>query len=127
VLERGERLAAAAVRYQDDSLSLLAQRPLTVTFRRGQDVETDVVAPEEVEGPVDRGERLGEAVVSVDGEEVGRVALIAARAVPAADIGDRVNDALPGGPVLAWVLVTAALAAAIVLVVRLIGHRRATR
>jgi serine-type D-Ala-D-Ala carboxypeptidase (penicillin-binding protein 5/6) len=127
VLERGERLAAAAVRYQDDSLSLLAQRPLTVTFRRGQDVETDVVAPEEVEGPVDRGERLGEAVVSVEGEEVGRVALIAARAVPAADIGDRVNDALPGGPVLAWVLVTAALAAAIVLVVRLIGHRRATR
>jgi serine-type D-Ala-D-Ala carboxypeptidase (penicillin-binding protein 5/6) len=127
VLERGERLAAAAVRYQDDSLSLLARRPLMVTFRRGQDVETDVVAPEEVEGPIDRGERLGEAVVSVDGEEVGRVTLIAARAVPAANIGDRVDDALPGGPVLAWVLVTAVLAAAIVLVVRLIGHRRATR
>jgi serine-type D-Ala-D-Ala carboxypeptidase (penicillin-binding protein 5/6) len=125
--KRGERVATPAVRYQDDAVPLVAQRAVTVTVRRGQAVGTDVVAPEEVEGPVDRGERLGEAVVTVDGEPVGRVALVAARAVPAADLGDRVDVALPGGRVLAWVLITAAVAALLIVVGRAIGRRRATR
>jgi hypothetical protein len=93
--------------------------------RRDQRVSTDVVAPDEIEGPVDRGERLGEAVVAVDGEPVGRVALVAARNVPAADLGDRVDDALPGGRALAWGLITAAVAALLIVVTLAIGRRRA--
>jgi hypothetical protein len=38
-----------------------------------------------------------------------------------------VDDALPGGRALAWVLITAALAAVLVLIGRAISHRRATR
>jgi D-alanyl-D-alanine carboxypeptidase (penicillin-binding protein 5/6) len=126
-LERGERLASASVRYQDSSLPLVADGDVTVTVRRGQQLDTELVAPDEVEGPVDRGERVGQAVVTLDGERVGRVALVAARAIPEADVGDRVDSALPGGRGLAWVLVTGALAAILVLVGRAIGRRRGTR
>jgi serine-type D-Ala-D-Ala carboxypeptidase (penicillin-binding protein 5/6) len=124
VVERGERLASPSVRYQDDSLRLVADRELALTLRRDQSVSTEVVAPDEIEGPVDRGERLGEAVITVDGEQVGRVALVAGRAVPAADLGDRVDDALPGGRAFAWVLITGALVAAIAGVMRLLARRR---
>jgi serine-type D-Ala-D-Ala carboxypeptidase (penicillin-binding protein 5/6) len=127
VVDRGERLASPSVRYQDDSLGLVADRELALTLRRDQNISTEVIAPDEVEGPVDRGDRLGEAVVSVDGEPVGRVALVAVRAVPAADLGDRVDDALPGGRASAWVLITAALAALLLLAGRAISRRRATR
>jgi serine-type D-Ala-D-Ala carboxypeptidase (penicillin-binding protein 5/6) len=127
VVKRGERLANPSVRYQDDALALVADREVALTLRRDQTVATDVVAPDEIEGPVDRGERLGEAVVTVDGEAVGRVALVAARGVPAADLGDRVDDALPGGRVLAWGLITAAVVALLIVVGRVIGRRRATR
>jgi serine-type D-Ala-D-Ala carboxypeptidase (penicillin-binding protein 5/6) len=125
VVERGERLASPSVRYQDELLGLVADRALGLTVRRDQRVSTDVVAPDEIEGPVDRGERLGEAVVAVDGEPVGRVALVAARHVPAADLGDRVDDALPGGRALAWGLITAAVAALLIVVTLAIGRRRA--
>jgi serine-type D-Ala-D-Ala carboxypeptidase (penicillin-binding protein 5/6) len=127
VVERGERLASPSVRYEDDSLGLVADRELALTLRRDQSVSTEVNAPDEVEGPVDRGDRLGEAVITVDGEPVGRVALVAARAVPAADLGDRVDNALPGGLAFAWVLITAALAALLIVIGRAIGRRRATR
>jgi serine-type D-Ala-D-Ala carboxypeptidase (penicillin-binding protein 5/6) len=127
VVDRGERLASPSVRYQDDSLGLVADRELALTLRRDQNISTEVIAPDEVEGPVDRGDRLGEAVVSVDGEPVGRVALVAVRPVPAADLGDRVDDALPGGRAAAWVLITAALAALLLLAGRAISRRRATR
>lgn len=127
VIDRGERLATPSVRYQDDSLGLVADKDVELTVRRDQRVTTDVVAPDEVEGPVDRGERVGEAVIAVDGEPVARVALVAARAVPEANLGDRVDDALPGGPVFAWVLITAPVAALLLIIGRAIGSRRATR
>jgi serine-type D-Ala-D-Ala carboxypeptidase (penicillin-binding protein 5/6) len=127
VVGSGERLANASVRYQDDSLGLVADREVELTVRRDQRVSTEVVAPDEVEGPVDRGERVGEAVIAVDGEPVARVALVAARAVPAADIGDRVDDALPGNSVVAWMLITAVVAALLLIIARAISSRRATR
>jgi serine-type D-Ala-D-Ala carboxypeptidase (penicillin-binding protein 5/6) len=126
VLERGQRLATAAVSYQDTSLPLVADRELATTLRRGQSVDTEVVVPQEVEGPIERGDRLGEAVVSVDGNEIGKVALVAARAIPQADIGDRVDSALPGGRALAWALITAAVAGILVLIGRALGRRRGT-
>jgi D-alanyl-D-alanine carboxypeptidase (penicillin-binding protein 5/6) len=126
LVRRGERLATAAVSYQDLALPLVADRELSATLRRGQSVNTEVVAPDEVDGPIERGERLGEAVVSVDGEEVDRIAVVAGRAIPTADIGDRVDSALPGGRTLAWVLITGAIAAILVLVGRAIGRRRGT-
>lgn len=117
-VKRGERLASAPVAYQGETLALLASRPIEITVRRGQDVKTAVDAPEEVEGPIERGERLGRVIVTVDGERRGRSALIAARAVAKASIADRLDSALPGPRPLAWLIVTALIAAAAILLLR---------
>ena len=113
-----EELEDAAVAYQDTTLPLVAADAVALTVRRGQDVEVEVDGPAEVEGPIDRGERLGEAIVRVDGDARGRTALIAATAVPAASVGDRLDSALPGSSFVAWALVTLALAAIGILLIR---------
>lgn len=127
VVERRERLAAVPIADQGESLALVASRPVELTVRRGQEVTTTVDAPEEVEGPIARGERLGRVVVSVDGERRGRSALIAARAVAKASIGDRVDSALPGPRALAWLIVTGLVAAAAIIALRVWTRPRDTR
>ena len=59
---------------------LAPERDVRLTVRDGQRVETEVDAPAEVEGPVDRGERLGLATVTVDGA-AGRRACRSRRAL----------------------------------------------
>lgn len=120
----GEELASAAVAYQDQPLSLAAADPVSLTVRRGQDVDVKVDAPAEVEGPIDRGEPVGEAIVTVDGKAHGRTALVAATAVPVATLADRVDAALPGSRFVAWLLVALALAAAAIGVMRFAAYRR---
>jgi serine-type D-Ala-D-Ala carboxypeptidase (penicillin-binding protein 5/6) len=90
-----------------------------LTLRRDQDVEVEPtgVAPE-LEGPVERGERLGTAVVSVDGADEARVPLIAARSADAASLIERIDAALPGRRVGAWgLLALGALALVLIVVV----------
>ncbi len=48
-----------------------------------------VRAPGEIEGPIQRGERLGTATVFVEGRRVGTVPLRAGRAIPKAGFFDR--------------------------------------
>ena len=66
-------------------------------------LEQRIHLPAFVYAPVARGEVLGEAVYSLDGEELARVALVAEEAVPAqepAEAGDlwsRLRSLLPGG------------------------------
>jgi serine-type D-Ala-D-Ala carboxypeptidase (penicillin-binding protein 5/6) len=108
----GERLAAPELRHQDEALALLATRDLRLTVRRGQRVATTVRAPEEVEGPIERGARLGEVVVRVDGERVATVPLAAAHAAPAASLLERFDGAVPGPRPLAWAAAVLGLAAA---------------
>ncbi|MGH2988187.1 MAG: D-alanyl-D-alanine carboxypeptidase family protein, partial [Solirubrobacterales bacterium] len=110
VLSERERVAAAAVRWQDESLPLVAQRPAAVTVRRDQRVDLEVASPTEVEGPIRRGERLGRARVTVDGEPVQRVALLAARSVPEATALQRFDGAIPGPRVVAWGVAVGGLA-----------------
>ena len=70
--------------------------------RHGQQVETTVRAPGEVDGPVARGERLGQVSVSVDGDVVARAPLAATRAAAAASLLDRYDAAIPGPRAVAW-------------------------
>jgi serine-type D-Ala-D-Ala carboxypeptidase (penicillin-binding protein 5/6) len=90
-IRRGQDLADPAIRYSGGELPLRASRPLQVGVRRGQRVDVRVRAPEEVEGPLPRGARLGEATVFVAGRRVGSVPLRAARSVPEASLFDRVR------------------------------------
>lgn len=95
-VREGEELAAPALRYQDATLPLVARRGLRVAARRDQEVETFISAPEEVEGPVERGEELGEVTATVDGEEAARAPLVAARGADQATVLQQARSRLPG-------------------------------
>ena len=120
----GERLASVEVRWQDQSVPLAAVREVRVTVRRGQDLETRVRAPSELEGPIERGERVGAAVVSLDSERIARVALAATRSVAAASLLDRYDAAIPGPRAAAWLLAIAVVVAALLALVALVRARR---
>ncbi len=88
-IRAGQDLADPAIRYSGGKLPLRAERSLAVGVRKGQRPEVAVRAPAEVEGPLRRGRKLGEATVFVEGSRVGSVPLLAARAVPKASSFDR--------------------------------------
>jgi D-alanyl-D-alanine carboxypeptidase (penicillin-binding protein 5/6) len=89
-IHAGKALAEPSIRYSGDELPLRAARTVAVGLRRGQRLTVSVQAPEEVEGPLPRGTRLGRAVVLVDGLPAASVPLLAARAVAKASALDRV-------------------------------------
>ncbi len=88
-VKKGERLADPKLDYRDDRLPLVARRQIEVSARRGQPVATRVVAPDEVTGPVDEGEKLGRVIVTVDGRTAAAALLVAAESADAASVTDR--------------------------------------
>lgn len=126
-VRRSEQLAAASVRYRGETLPLVAARTLSVAVREGQEVETEVIAPQDVEGPVERGERLGRVMLSVDGEPAGGAPLVAERAIPPASLVERLDDVVPGPRLLVWGLALACLALGSGAMLVLAGRRRARR
>jgi len=88
-IRAGQALAESDIRYSGGALPLRAERSLQVGLRRGQRLDLRVTAPDEVEGPVRRGARLGRASVFVDGRSAGSVPLLAGRNVPEASAFDR--------------------------------------
>jgi serine-type D-Ala-D-Ala carboxypeptidase (penicillin-binding protein 5/6) len=91
-IRRGQDLADPDIRFSGGQLPLRAERTLAVGVRRGQRLETKVRAPEEVEGPLPRGRKLGRATVFVDGRLAGSVPLRAGRGVPKASALDRARS-----------------------------------
>jgi serine-type D-Ala-D-Ala carboxypeptidase (penicillin-binding protein 5/6) len=84
VVPRGRTFARADVKYRGDRARLVAHRAAVLTVRDGQHVARRVRAPDELEGPVAKGERVGSVTVLVDGRRVRRVALVTAQEVPGA-------------------------------------------
>jgi uncharacterized integral membrane protein len=72
------------VKYRDEPARLVARRGAVVTVRDGQHFNRRVSAPDELEGPVAKGERVGSVTVLVGGRRVRRVALVTAEEVPGA-------------------------------------------
>jgi D-alanyl-D-alanine carboxypeptidase len=90
-------LANPSIRYAGGELPLRAERSVAVGVRRGERMKLTVQAPDEVEGPIDRGTVLGRALVFVDGIQVTSVPLRAGRTIPAAGAFDRVRSLLTTG------------------------------
>lgn len=88
-IRRGQDLAEPEIRYSGGRLPLRAEHSLQVGVRRGQQLDLRVRAPQEVEGPLRRGAKLGLASVFVEGRKVGSVALRSSRQVPKASLFDR--------------------------------------
>lgn len=89
----GERYAAAAIPFSDDRLELVAAGSASRVVRLGDGTRfvERVVAPETVELPVAKGQKLGEVVV-LDGERVvAREPLVATRDVSAPSLGERLG------------------------------------
>ena len=57
-------------------------------------METEVEAPGEVSGAIDRGEKLGRVVVTVDGRVAGASPLVASESVEAATLVDKAVNGL---------------------------------
>jgi serine-type D-Ala-D-Ala carboxypeptidase (penicillin-binding protein 5/6) len=84
VLDAKRTLARSSIEYRDERAALVPARSTVLTLRDGQEVRRRVRAPEELEGPLAAGERVGSVTVLVDGEPRRRVALVTAAAVPEA-------------------------------------------
>jgi len=120
-IRAGRDLADPSIRYSGGELPLRAARSLAVGLRRGQRPQVLVRAPDQVEGPISRGTRLGRATVLVAGRPVGTVALLASREVPEAGAFDRLRSFLSGR------LVPVAVVLFVILMVVLLLYRRQGR
>jgi D-alanyl-D-alanine carboxypeptidase (penicillin-binding protein 5/6) len=84
VVDRSRALARADIEYRDETVRLVPRRDVSLTLRDGMRLRRRVDAPEELEGPIAAGERVGSVTVVVEGRPVRRVALVTASEVPGA-------------------------------------------
>jgi len=124
-VRRGERVGSADVPNADARIPLVAASSVATTVRRGQSVDVALRAPTAVAAPIHRGERLGTATVTVDGERAGSVAAIAAHPLEPAGVGPlaSVDDALPGPRIVVWLLLVATAALVMLIAAALLGRR----
>jgi len=120
-VRRGQDLAEPEIRWSGGELPLRAERSLQVGVRRGQQLDLRVRAPQEVEGPIKRGAKLGQAVVFVDGRKVGAVPLLASRSVSEASLFDRARATVADNSI------PIGIAAFVILIFALVMARRLTR
>lgn len=120
-IHAGEDLADPEIRYSGGELPLRAARGVVVGLRRGQRMEVEVRAPDEVEGPIRRGARLGRATVLVDGRPVATVPLRAGRAISEASAFDRARTFLGDN----WIFIS--LAGFVILIGGVLLYRRLSR
>ena len=84
MVDTGRALARADIKYRDETVRLVPRRDVSLTIRDGMQLRRDVNAPDELEGPLPAGERVGSVTALVDGRPVRRVALVTAEDVPGA-------------------------------------------
>jgi D-alanyl-D-alanine carboxypeptidase (penicillin-binding protein 5/6) len=89
-------LAKLDVRWRDDEVEVGAERPVRLLLRRGQRTSTLVDAPDELEGPLDAGERVGWVYVRRGGKPVRRVALVTLGEVEGASFARRLVGGIGG-------------------------------
>jgi len=82
VLDDRRTMARADIEYYDERAAFVPARDAVLTVRVGEHVRRRISAPEEVEGPLQAGTRVGSVTLFVDGERVRRVALVTAADVP---------------------------------------------
>jgi serine-type D-Ala-D-Ala carboxypeptidase (penicillin-binding protein 5/6) len=119
----GEALATPELADQDETLRLVADDRLRVAVRDDQEIATVVDAPDEVVGPIERGEKLGTVTVTVDGSKVGSVPLVADRSAEAATFSEKVKSRFLS-PAALIVIGVAVILVALLLAARRGGRQR---
>ena len=104
-LDAEEKLAESRVAHHDGTVALRAEKDLFVVARRGERVSTEVDAPDELEGELPAGEKVGTVAVLRGKRVIRRVPLVTAASVPGAGPLRKLSDGLgPALPVLLLVL-----------------------
>ncbi len=118
----GRAAVEVPVKYGDADLALVPKRPIPIGLQKDERAKVTTVVPGEVEGPIKKGQRIGRAAVSVDGELIDTVPLFAAKAVEKPSLIDKaMENTLP----LVFVLMVVVFA--ILAVVAFVRRRRQSR
>ncbi len=118
-------VASAAIRYRDERAKLVPAEDFLLVLRRGERVATRVDAPEQVEGELAAGTRVGRVTVLRDGKVVKRVPLVTAAEVPGAGPLRVITEELGGALITLFLLLL--LTAGAWGAVRVQSRRRARR
>jgi serine-type D-Ala-D-Ala carboxypeptidase (penicillin-binding protein 5/6) len=113
VVDDRRTMARADIEYRDERAALVPARDAVLTLRDGERVRRRIRAPEEVEGPIEAGTRVGSVTVLVDGERVRRIPLVTASDVPEAGTL-RVLTSVLGVPLTVLLVLAILLGAALV-------------
>jgi D-alanyl-D-alanine carboxypeptidase (penicillin-binding protein 5/6) len=126
VLRAGRVAARTDVRWFDDAeAALVTPRDVALTVRRGQEVRTVVDAPEELEGPLERGEQVGTVRVVYRGRTVRTAPLVTAAEVPGAGAVKRLTAVLGIALTVIAILATVVASLLVALRIRAVRRRRA--
>jgi D-alanyl-D-alanine carboxypeptidase (penicillin-binding protein 5/6) len=109
-------------------IGLVTRRGATFTVRRGARLRLRVRAPEQLEGPIARGTRVGSVEVLYLGRTVKTLGLVTARAVPAKGTVKELTDSLgPSLVALALLLLVVGVLLAGLRIRAVLVRRRGTR
>jgi serine-type D-Ala-D-Ala carboxypeptidase (penicillin-binding protein 5/6) len=112
-LRAGSPVASSDVAFYDDrKVRLTVRRDVRISVRRGERLRTVVSAPDELEGPLEAGARVGTVRVVRGGKLARLVPLVTAESVPDAGFLRRASR------YLRWLVVLLAAAALIAVVAR---------
>ena len=95
--DAGEVVATAQVWYgTEDAVEARVEETVRATVPRGRyaDLQAVVDLPRDIDAPIEAGQALGSVRVSLDGEPVAEVPLIAVAAVPEAGVFARMGDGI---------------------------------
>ena len=114
---KGEQVVSTGLDFRDTRIPLLAGRSLPVLARDGQQVRVETDAPDELTGPVSKGQDVGDVMVTVDGVEAATAPLVTGTAAPAATLSQKAK-ALALSPLICIPIGLLLLLAGFVLVFR---------
>lgn len=128
ILPQGRILGHIPLRFRDgEAIPVVAGATFKRVLRNGERTSLAVTGlPKEVDGPLPRGSKVGTAIVRQGGKELRRVAVVTARPVAEAGLGDRLSDFV--GRSLTWIAIALLLVCSLPLMVlrnRVVGRRHA--
>jgi D-alanyl-D-alanine carboxypeptidase (penicillin-binding protein 5/6) len=95
VMPEGRVLGRVALQYRDEDVNVIAGATVKRVLRTGARTRVAISGlPQEVDGPLPRGTRLGTATIRRGGEVLARVPVVTARPVAEAGLGDRLDTML---------------------------------
>ncbi len=127
VMPEGRVLGRVALKYRDESVDVIAGETVQRVLRTGTRTRVSISGlPQEIDGPLPRGTRLGTATIRAGDDVLARVPVVTARPVAEADLSDRLDDMMGRSQtIIAIVLLLVCSLPLLLLRRRAINRRRA--